>query len=88
MTNIEKVDSSKFRVGMYVVSDEHGLCEITGGYYLDPTYHRLSNFFHYKNVVTGEEWAGYGEPMHVPEIIEQVTTFKMPHGGILVAHTN
>lgn len=38
---------STFKIGDVRRHPEHGRIRITGGYYLDPTYGRLSNFWHW-----------------------------------------
>lgn len=35
-------------------------CVILSGCYLDPVYHRVSNFWHWRNLSTGKEESGYG----------------------------
>ena len=35
-------------------------CVILSGCYFDPVYNRLSNFWHWRNLITGKEESGYG----------------------------
>jgi hypothetical protein len=47
--------------GWRYVHPEDGVIEITGGYYRDPTYGRISNFWDWIVVATGERKNGYGD---------------------------
>jgi hypothetical protein len=40
---------------------DDGLIQITGGCYRDPTYGRVSNFWHWTVLMTGEQKHGYGD---------------------------
>ena len=47
----------------YIANKDSGLfepCIIKSGCYLDPTFHRLSNFWTWLNLATGKEESGYG----------------------------
>lgn len=48
------------QVGRFYDHTDDGLIYVTDGYYLDPIYHRVSNFFHWTVIATGEKHCGYG----------------------------
>ncbi|WP_028058298.1 hypothetical protein [Candidatus Solirubrobacter pratensis] len=47
-------------IGRRYVHPEQGEIEITSGCYRDPTYDRISNWWTWTVVATGEKRAGYG----------------------------
>lgn len=71
----EEVYPSRFHKGMLVQDIESGeIYKITGGYYLDPYNHRVSNFFYMRNLRTGEESNGYGHIMYRVTTIRETIT--------------
>lgn len=49
------------QVGQRHIHPEDGLIEITSGCYRDAVYNRVSNFWHWTVVETGEQKYGYGD---------------------------
>lgn len=57
--------SYHWRKGTRVEHPEHGLVEITGGCYCDPTYGRVSNWWYWRKVNSDgslgkKQYSGYG----------------------------
>lgn len=50
----------ELEAGKRYLHPEYGLIEITGGCYRDPVYGRISNFWDWTVVATGEHGCGYG----------------------------
>lgn len=50
----------ELEIGRRYLHPEDGVIEITDGYYRDPRYGRISNFWHWKVVATDEYKHGYG----------------------------
>jgi hypothetical protein len=51
----------RLRIGGHYLHPDDGEIVITSGYYRDPTYGRVSNFWHWIVVATGEAKHGYGD---------------------------
>lgn len=58
------------QIGHTYLHPEDGEIEITGGYYRDPIYNRISNFWYWKVLATGEIHSGYGTnwPERLPDV--------------------
>lgn len=48
-------------VGGRYLHPEDGVIEVTGGCYRDAVYGRISNFWHWTVIATGEHHHGYGD---------------------------
>lgn len=62
---VDKYAGEKLVVGKQYIHPKDGLVQITSGYFYDPTYGRVSNFWHWQKVLKdgtldGVDRHGYG----------------------------